>query len=701
MKRLGEIILVLIIATLACVVFTYPAINHISAQYIGDGGDNYEYASYMGLLTKQIHDHVIPLSHTNFWRYPVGIDFARSFDSYLTLFIGTAFTLSVGLPLSYNLTIYALLILNGLLSYFYFKKISHSPLLSIIGMLAYGFSFYVLARSNAHPNLMFIGGFPLSLIFLLRLIEKPSLKTRDFLYFFLSLIFITLGSMQYLLLEAIFLTVIIICSLIFYFQQSKTFFTKLITYQRQMILASLTSGVLFLIIFLPQVVAFIQGNVNFSNRSDTLAFATPGIDDFFLPNTYLHLLISPLASAKSKMSIETMVFLGWVEMLFFVIFLWQKNISKKFKGLLLTIFLVLFVLALGYGTDDSFFLLPYHFLKQFSLFAAIAETGRYFVVFYLVFISAILLGLVKLKNHQKTFYILSLILLFGIILERIPLSFRTVPVLTNQKYIQVVKNTPAKAVLDIPIDIYTPVYNILSLGYNKPIVNGYFHWLADGPQEKSFLSNQNLLLQFTCSNQDPLLKDPLNYPYASYENQLMQTLINNGITTIIVHRNSNYLFSNCRNVRIRLDHLIPFEQPLQLTSKQVEYSNSIETSQPSFTFYFPYSGKFYLDGTFISTRGNGYFQILQNYQPATFKYTWNVDKKNNYAILSPKDTIKFNVNAGDHLTIYSSNLIDYTFLSLWYRYVADPNTAYIPFAPKIQRIYQDNSTIVYTIKTNE
>ena len=697
MKRLLEIIIVLILALTASIVFTYPAITHITAQYIGDGGDNYEYASYMGLLTQQIHDHVIPLSHTNFWRYPVGIDFARSFDSYLTLFIGTAFTLSFGLPLSYNLTIYVLLNLNGLFSYLYFKKITHSQLLGIIGMLSYGFSFYVLARSNAHPNLMFVGGFPLSLIFLLRLIEKQALKTRDFLYFFLSLIFITLGSMQYLLLMSIFLAVILLCSLIFYYPQSKTFFSKLLRYQKQILQSSITSALVFFIVFMPQILAFIQGDVNFSNRSATLAFASPGIDDFFLPNAYLHLLISPLASAKSKMSIETMVFLGWVEMLFFILFLLQNKIANKLRLYLLTIFLILFLLALGYGTDDSFFLLPYHFLRQFSLFSAIAETGRYLVVFYLVFISAILLGLTKLQTNKKLFYTLSLILLIGVILERIPLSFRTVPVLTNQKYIQVVKNTPAKAVLDIPIDIYTPVYNILSLGYDKPIVNGYFHWLADGPREQSFLRNENLFLQFTCSNQDPILKDPLNYPYSSYETQLMETLINNGITTLVIHRNTNYLFSNCRNVRIRVDHLIPFEQPLKPSINQTVYSTSLETSQPSFTFYFPYSGTFYLDGAFISTRGKGYFQILQNYQPATFKYAWSVDNKNSYQILSPKNTIKFKVNAGDNLTIYSSNLIDYTYLSLWYRYAKDPNSPYIPFSPKIQRIYQDNNTIVYKI----
>jgi hypothetical protein len=167
-----DIVLVILFSALITILFTWPGILSLSSRYIGDGYDNYEYASYQSLAAQRITSGQFPFGFTNFWRYPVGFDFGRGFDSYLTVSTGAFLKLFLGMPLSYNLTIYVLLILNGLFSYIFFRYLTGSKSLGLIGAIIYGFSFYALARGSSHPNLMFEGGIPLLFLAVIRLMKK-------------------------------------------------------------------------------------------------------------------------------------------------------------------------------------------------------------------------------------------------------------------------------------------------------------------------------------------------------------------------------------------------------------------------------------------------------------------------------------------------------------------------------------------------
>src|SRR4029078_10702006 len=97
-------------------------------------------------------------------------------------------------------------------------------------------------------------------------------------------------------------------------------------------------------------------------------------------------------------------------------------------------------------------------------------------------------------------------------------------------------------------------YDVLSVLYDKPIVNGYFHWSADGATEKSFLTESQLLDRYMCNADNRLLASDL-------ENQadtlLLLELKQFGIQTIVVHKDDKYYHTVCMSVRERLSNLLP------------------------------------------------------------------------------------------------------------------------------------------------
>ncbi len=202
--------------------FTYPAITQMTSSLLGDGGDNYEYASYQGLAAQSLGQFKNPLTYTTFWRYPAGFDFARGFDSYLTVIGGAFLTLIFSLPASYNLSIFILFFLNALISFIFFRKLTSSVYLGIIGMIIYGFSFSSIARSASHPNLMFTGGLLLLATAVLELFQTTPLKTRHFLLFSFSILLTAAGSIVHMVFTAIFIPVFLLISFFFFPEKVKT-----------------------------------------------------------------------------------------------------------------------------------------------------------------------------------------------------------------------------------------------------------------------------------------------------------------------------------------------------------------------------------------------------------------------------------------------------------------------------------------------
>lgn len=689
-----QLISATIFAIVLAAIFTYPSILHLNSLYIGDGWDNYEYASYQALAAKHMAAGELPFHATNFWRYPVGFEFDRGFDSFLTVTIGAVLVLLLGLPLAYNTTIIILMTLNGVLSFVYFRYLSRSFILGILGMIIFGFSFYVLGKASSHPNLLFVGGFPLFLWAVLRINRLVKLHMYDFFILFASIALIALGSLEYALFFGIFLLLYGTITFLFYKEAVIAFLKKILLYRKIVCISATVVFGAVGILFLPYIEAFINHAFSITSRKETLYAFTPGLSDFIFPNTYLTLWIKAFATSTTLASIEKVVFVGWAEILLLIGFLYfycLKRAKLFFSVLLLSSLL----LAMGYGQDNHLFFLPYRFLSNLFPFAVIAETGRYIVIFYLFLTSAIILFLASIKNDKTRNILIAIVLVF-VFLERLPSGYYLTGTLENKQLVKSVQSIPASAVLDFPIYLTYARYNLLSIFYDKPIVNGYFHWSADGAYEQSFIKN-SLLDRYICDRNDPILALPFDYFKESQEDQkMLDRLKSYNINTIVIHKDDKLYHTECTNVRLRLSRLLPYIAYLNPSSAQKQINASFMDGKPSFSFFLPYSGTFYLDGIFVNPSNPSQFLITHNNLSLGMPYGWENRGKTNGLELIPKYTLSIPVAAGDQITIYSPNTSSETGLALWYRYIKTGSQSVFPHLQFI-KVFEDEKAIVYRV----
>lgn len=677
-NKIKEYLVAILVAVFLSLALFYPALPHLSSSFIGDGGDNYEYASYMMLFKQNIMTAHFPLASSNFWRYPVGFEFDRAFDSHIAVFLGGTLNLLIPSPLSYNLTVLILVFLNGLLSYIFFRFLTGSKALGILGMVIYGFSFYTLARAEAHLNLLFIGAFPLLAYSVLKIVRNPQITKKSLFLFFFSYLLLALGSKQYFILGTLFLFLYTFITLIFYKETFKLVVNKIREAYRIFLISLLCFISVISFIFFPVILAIINGTFYVSNRDTTLFMSTPGVSDFFVPNSYLQ-VISNLVKSHSMPSIEAVVFMGWIELLIFILFFLSRQIKIRFKLFVAVLFLVPFIFALGYGKANHFPLLPYRFLQNIFIFKVLAETGRYFVIFELIVASVVTLSLVPLKKNKRVFPVLITIIILLTLLERMPTKILMAPTL-NDEYTKVISRENSKAVLDLPVNVYFSNYNVLSFYYQKPIVNGYFHWSADGSPEREFLISSSLLQRFACYPNDKAPSD---------NSELFNNLKAQGITTIVIHKDYDFYYDKCNAVRERLSKLIPNISIAVETNAQKEITQAVFRGNPKFSLYFPKSGKVNLDGVYIAPDSKANFNIELNGAPLQTDYSWHPVGSPNAMEVFPKNQIELDVDKGSTLTFYSNDLVNYTLFSVWYRYQAEGNDS-VPLTQPVQVIYNND-----------
>jgi hypothetical protein len=417
-----------------------------------------------------------------------------------------------------------------------------------------------------------------------------------------------------------------------------------------------------------------------------------------LPNPYLKLIISSIAGSQSSPSIEKLVFLGFVEVIILCVGVFYSLLSrgKKFYLFLFALFLVPFSLSLGFGKGDNLWFLPYHFLSNLFPFSLIPETGRYYVVFNF-FIAIIIVLLLDKLSIKKRSYFLIIIIVF-LILERLPSNYYLAPSLKNASYQNAVRLEKSAAVLDLPINFYYPNYDIISFYYNKPIVNGYFHWSADSDKEKSFVLTNNLLTRYICDQNDPLQNSQIdNFYEAASDAQMLSLLKENGINTIVVHKDDKFYHSVCKSFRKRLNRLLSLA--VSITSAPIAEKQIIQKygeGKSSLTLYFPQDGNFYLDGVYIAPSGNTSIDITLDKQPLT-NYSWSI--RNDYSMeILPKYSISFPVKAGSRLSLSSSRETNSTYFSVWYRYAPDNDVRKILYKPPLEKIFEDDTVEVYRLK---
>lgn len=695
-KLFKEYFWIILLAFVLAATFTFPAVLNLNSQFIGDGGDNYEYASYMGLAAKHISFGAAPFTPTDFWRYPVGFDFSRGFDSYLAVTLGLILSFISGLTLAYNFTVLILMTINGMSSYIFFKFLSRSKILGIVGMTLYGYSFYALARASSHLNLLNISGIPLLALSVLRLLRKEVLGWKDFSLVFFSLFFISLGSTQYFILSILFILFYSILFFIFERSQFISLCKKILYYKKQFILPALMTLTLFVVFYFPHLKSVIDGKFILIKRADTLGALTPSLLDYVLPNSYLKVLIPKIFLSPSSRSIEKVVFLGWIEIVFFIGF-FLSRIKNSLKRNFFFLFLIPFILSLGTGHGSLSYFLPYRFIADTFPFNAIAETGRYVVIFYFIVVYAIILLLNSIKSNKLKTVLITILLIFAFA-ERLPSSYYLVNTLKNESYIESVKTQGGKAVLDLPINFYYAPYNLLSIYYNKPIVNGYFHWSADGQKEKQFVNDYNFLNRYICSKDDPVLP---SVSEKILDRNMIQKLATAQVTTIVIHKDDKFYHPVCKNVRTRINGLFP-----QITVVKPTYPNKPEEIimnatevQPSFSLFLGQDGQLFIDKVYIAPNKRANFSISRNNNNAKFDYSFDI-APNNSMLLNPKNPINEEVKAGEKITFFSQDIVENTYFSVLYRFVPHNTSPVIPYKPPIESVFDDHKASVYIINSD-
>lgn len=504
--------------------FTFPAILHLTDKIIGDGADSSQLMGWQYVAETQVEKGVYPFSWTNYWRYPVGFDFSISYDSVLFISLGLLFYNFFNNPaLVYNLSVLLLIFLNGVFSYLFFRKLSKNQVLGILGALIYGFSFYVLARLGGHMNLIFVGGFPFFLYSLIVFKEKKGNGTAYSLMG-LSVILIFLSSLQYFL---IFLgaAIFILPLFIFFYPRAFSSYASLI--EKNKIKAASTFLVtLFVFLFFNagHVSALVKGTITTLSAS-YMTFLSPHLVNFYLPNTYVPLVISlPPFPRTGLGGIEGSFYLGLVEIFLFLFFL-LANIDKRLK-----IFLsvsVLTTLLISLGCSVGFF--PYCYIYKFFPFKGIAEVGRFYVILYLFLTIGIIYALKKIPPALK--WLFPVMFIF-VIFERIPSKFYLSDTPDNEPFIKVVKTLNSSAVFDLPIinqwesTRQKSNYDLYSIYYQKPIVGGSIQWVGNTPDSERFL---NIFSDLECGSQTEIDKNKIS-------KTMLPALNGNNIKTIVFHK---------------------------------------------------------------------------------------------------------------------------------------------------------------------
>ncbi|MFA6570799.1 MAG: hypothetical protein WCT77_06125, partial [Bacteroidota bacterium] len=139
----------LLFFSILAIVATYPSIRNLNTHIIGDGGDNVEYYAYLHIARDNILQMKYPWAYTYVYRYPYGFDFGLGSDAKAFVLLGGILSIFLQAPVVFNLLVISIFAANGFVSYLFFRSLTNSYALGIIGGIAYGYSYYAMTRGHA------------------------------------------------------------------------------------------------------------------------------------------------------------------------------------------------------------------------------------------------------------------------------------------------------------------------------------------------------------------------------------------------------------------------------------------------------------------------------------------------------------------------------------------------------------------------
>lgn len=687
--------------SLVCLV-TFPAILNLSSKFISDGGDLYLFA--MKQVNEHIHDDIYPFSQVSTLRYPLGYNFGIGIDAVLGVLLGAGLLFIFPPVVSYNVSLLLLLSINALASYSCFRHIGKTRELGVLGAVCYGLSFYVLARGAGHLNLMFTAGFPLVTLAILKLRERHS-SWQDVGLLYLGGVLLSWGSIQYAIMGVVLLVAAWCIGLLSWPAHTTTFARNMLKVWKLHLFFMSCALIAFLWSFGPTVQAIMAGQF-IEREAKSVELFDISLHHFFSTDPfYITSLFAKLLPHNQQPNIEHAVFLGIAELILFGAFLVSRHPArlKLFVTSLLCIFLVFSLGVVEFGLP-----MPYRLLVDHFPFSALAEPGRFTAVITLILTAAGVLALAKVQPQGLQTGVVIFFIVFCVV-ERIPAGYFQADTHEGE-YLKSIQSQPGRAVMNVPLSFYRQEYSLIPIYTNKSILDGYIHWSTNTEQSRSFIDDPEPdLKRFICQEGDTIferLKNPTEYDKVVAEEQkknkqLLISLKENNIRTMVLHKDADFFHKHCANVRARLNFLLDHTTTAQETSTVTQQITTVYNGKIEATLYFPQSGIFSLHGVAVSDPNAFIYATVDNSivnLPDALKaersggivYTTASQGK-------PYDEYRYFVTAGSSMRVFTDVVSELGSTTIWYDYQPISESTPVEKAKVFERIYTDDTKEVFSI----
>lgn len=679
---------------LVIVLVTYPGVVNLSSKLIGAGGDNYQYLGFQSLVAKHLQEGHYPFTYTTWWRYPQGFDFSRGYDSVLSNLVGGGLQIVTGNPVvAYNLTVWLALWFNMAMAYLLFARIGRSRWLGLGGGIAYGLSFYALARAGAHMNLVLIGGFPLAVYSIWRLWERQG--WQELILVGVAVVTVFFSSLQYGIMLGIGMVVMGGLGWWFYSEEVRGLVLRL--WQVRKRVGVVAGGIILVLgmVFWPYVTGLLKGGFLWHTTGNDYS---PPLISYFAPNPIVPSISSNWELVRKE--VEWVVFPGWLELALGGWFMVKYRSGRKKAWLGLGV-MVWGLFSLGLKNPDTGLWLPYALLVQWYPFKAISETGRYMVLGQLLVVWAMILVLRDINlwgwRRKATFILIGLLL----IVERWN-GGRYYQIETlDGAYTEVVAAQPGKAVMDIPI--FDERHNLGPALYDKPIVSGYMHWMADVIEAQGFINFNQEISRFACDLNNKGYRDFSSYMVTREERlknwSMLARLRSEGIRTVVVHKDYKLYWEGCRNVAAQVGLLFPRVGLAQDSGVKEMWHVKWAAGVMDSGLFFPKSGKVTIEALHFRpiVPLAGLRVSLDNKTVDVTNWGYTTEDS---VWTGPPVPLELYVRAGEELKIQGGIFApEDGFLSLWYRYTSDPESVVVPYLRNgMEKIYEDEAKEVWQLQ---
>ena len=596
---------------LAMVIF-YPITLHMNSTVPGSGGDTYQ--SLWGIWWVSYSTFVLHTSlwHTSLLYYPIGANLVYETFSPLLAILSAPFQ-SISIPFAYDLMFFFGFAISGIGMYVLAKYLIKNSYAAFFAGLVFSFSAAHVAQSYAHIQWMAIGFVPLSLYFLLTMMDEGNAhRMRSSFWLGLSFVFASfMGGIE----EGIMIIVVILMAIVYYLvikeRRALVISRKFVKYSVFALIVAFALGSWGFIPILHVVANPSQSSTVNQYTLSQSSLWSDNILSFFVPSYYNGIFNNGNANFMYGIyetdPTEQVAFVGYAALILALYGLYKE---RRNRAAIAFAFAAIFFVWLAMGpylkigatiTSIPGIYVLYHALPGFNVFR---EPGRFDMI-AMMFVGLLaaygimhLYELKQLKSDRTkriaAVAILSFIFLIGSV--GMPLNKAFLPLISthvhaSQFYADIGKISGNFSILALPAlpnpnSVYPALYpglatydTVLS---HKPIVEGYI----TRSNETEIISMENIPLIVQASNLQTTGSP--SYPSPIIENYTNETIMSlfNYNTDFITLDTSAYNGTG----QLELEHYLgdTFGNPIYSGNSTLAYSTKSTIESRIYRSYVAY-----------------------------------------------------------------------------------------------------------------